>query len=267
MINEKVIFNEKYPHLKMSQYIHDEACDPRPAVVVFPGGGYTVLAPQEAEPVAQFYYDQGMNAFVLYYSVDDKAADHAPFIEAALAIKYLRENAEAHNTHPDKIVTCGFSAGGHLSGASGIFWNLPQIRDAVGVTDGSAPEGINRPNGMIMSYPVVSGIHYPLVDCFVKICGGDTSKEKMGSFSLERFVDETTPPVFIWHSFTDTIVNIRHSQLLINAFLEKNVPFEAHIYPTGYHGCALATSTTASKPNPHVATWGPLSVMWIKDIL
>lgn len=136
MMTDINIFPEK-PEVSLYAYVHDEKSEPRPAVIVCPGGSYRYHAPREAEPVANFYYDNGMNAFLLRYSVSDKAADYAPLIEASMAVKHIRENAEKYNVNPDKIVVCGFSAGGHLAGSAGILWNIPEVRDAIGVTDGS----------------------------------------------------------------------------------------------------------------------------------
>ena len=68
-------------------YLHEK--DPkwsygfdRPAVVVCPGGGYSMCSPREADPIALQYLSKGYNAFVLYYTVGEKAVFPKP-----LAIK------------------------------------------------------------------------------------------------------------------------------------------------------------------------------------
>ena len=162
MINEKIKLSENFPNAELTLFVHEEQSSPRAAVVVCPGGAYFSLADREAEPIAKGFYEAGLNAYVLRYSISPAPMRYNPLIEAALAIKFVRDNSAVHNNDPKKIFTCGFSAGGHLAAASGILWNIPEVRDALGVTDGKAHEGINRPDGMILSYPVITaGKYYP----------------------------------------------------------------------------------------------------------
>ena len=60
-------------------YIHDDLSQVggsyrlRPAVIVFPGGGYNHLSPREADPAALPVFAHGYNAFIMRYSVGDDA--------------------------------------------------------------------------------------------------------------------------------------------------------------------------------------------------
>ncbi len=263
--------SEKYPEVILKTYVHSSDSAPRPAVVVCPGGGYSFVSQREAEPIAEFYYSHGMNAYILYYSVGEKAQNYQPLIQVATAIKYVRENAPEHNTDPHKIVTCGFSAGGHLAASAGILWNISPVRDALGITDGKSPEGINRPDGMILSYPVISAGEHAHRGSIQMLAGKkDYSEEDIAKYSLELNVDSTTPPMFIWHTVADDCVPVRNTTLLVNAYLDNGLPFEAHLYPKGGHGLSLASPVTAEgRPwsiNPHIATWAELSIMWINDM-
>lgn len=54
----------------LSAYLLDNSAefnniDTRPAVLIFPGGGYYSTSDREAEPVAMDYLAEGFNAFVL----------------------------------------------------------------------------------------------------------------------------------------------------------------------------------------------------------
>jgi len=271
MIFKTITFGEQYPDASLTLFVHEEDSSPRPAVVVCPGGGYRFNSVREAEPIAEHYYNAGMNVYLLRYSVQPYAKDYTPIKEVALSVKYVRENAAAHNTAPNKVVTCGFSAGGHLAASAGILWNTKPIRDVVGVSDGSTPEGINRPDGMILSYPVITAGEYAHRGSINNLMGrSDYELEEANEFSLELHINEKTPPMFIWHTVTDTCVPVQNSLMLINAYLENKLSFEAHIYPFGHHGLSLATAKTAegnaASIDPHVATWADLSVMWIKDV-
>ena len=271
MLFEKISLAEKYPDCSLTLYVHEESSEPRPAIVVCTGGGYRFLSVREAQPIADFYYNEGMNVYLLRYSVAPYATNYRPLIQIALAIKYVRENAAAHNTAPNKIIACGFSAGGHLAASAGILWNIPEVRDAIGVTDGSAPEGINRPDGIILCYAVITAGEYTHRKSIYNIAGReDYDEHDVERFSLERHVDESTPPMFIWHTLGDKGVHIKNPLQLIDAYAEKGIPFEAHIYPNGPHGMALCNTVTwegkPEKLSEHNGTWKDLSVMWINEL-
>lgn len=84
------------------------------------------------------YAARGFHTFVLRYSTGHDAAGFSPLKEVSWVIGYIRENAEKWHIDPEKIVTCGFSAGGHLALSAGIlgrispmlrFWDiLPPVR-------------------------------------------------------------------------------------------------------------------------------------------
>ena len=273
MLHEKIKLSEKYPNCTLTTYVCDGATKiaPRPAMIVCPGGGYRILAPHEGEPVVRQYLAAEMNVYLLEYTLNEEATDFAPLIQAALAVKYVREHAEAHNTNPDKIFIGGFSAGGHLAASCGILWNSAPVREALGIDEGKAPEGINRPNGMVLGYPVISGGQFGHLGSFKKLTGKeDPTAEDIRPFSLEYHVDSTTPPAFIWHTTTDRSVPIQNSILLMEALAANKILFEAHIYPEGVHGSALGTVETSEgipeRVVEHVRTWMPLCVKWIKTI-
>ncbi len=272
MIHNTFVLDERYPDATLTTYIH-EYCHGeriRPAVIVCPGGGYHNLSPNEADPMAIYYANAGMNTFLLRYSIGERASEFRPLIEAALAIRHVREHAEEYCIDPNKIVICGFSAGGHLAASAGILWNHPAVRDALGITDGSPLEGINRPDGMILSYPVITSSEFRHVNSFRYLCGKqDPSDEERLVFSLDHHVDNTTPPTFIWHTFTDQVVPIESAVFLINALNKHKVPFEAHIFPEGPHGLATSFEDINKRKNDytsHVGNWARLSVEWIEEL-
>ena len=234
---------------------------PRRAVIVCPGGGYSMLAGREGEPIAAQFLAAGFAAFILHYSVGADAKDFTPAKQVALAIKHVRENAATYNVDPDYIFTCGFSAGGHLAGSAGVLWNIPEVKAVLG----DAPEGINRPTGMILCYPVITAGDFAHKGSFYKLCGSkEATQAEMDRFSLELHVDDTTPPAFIWHTFNDGIVPVQNALLMAEAMTEAGVPFELHLYPDGPHGLALCTEQTCML-NPHCESWVKLAIRWVED--
>lgn len=89
----------------------------KPAILVLPGGAYKFCSDREAEPVALAYLAKGFNAFVLRYSLNEKAEFPTPLNDAQKALAFIRKNAEKFHTDPQKIAVIGFSAGGHLAAA------------------------------------------------------------------------------------------------------------------------------------------------------
>ena len=134
-----------------------------------------------------------------------------------------------------------------------------------------APEGINRPTGTILSYPVISGGDKAHKGSIKNVSGCDPlTDEAIAEFSLELHVDETTSPAFIWHTFTDKTVPVENALLYASALTANKVPFELHIYPEGKHGLALCNEVTWSQnPDsivPHCEDWINLAIKWAMEL-
>lgn len=268
MIHEKIIFDENKPHIFMTTYISEKSPElrnlPKKAVLVLPGGGYYITSDREAEPVAKAYFAAGYNAFILRYSVKDEAFMYAPLLDALRAIKYIRDHADEWNIDKDKLIVCGFSAGGHLAASTGTLWNLDIVKE----TFGCDCEYV-RPNGMILGYPVITGgnkAHKGSIHTLLR--KENPSQEELDLFSLEKHVDEKTPPAFIWHTADDAGVPVENALYLCESLSANKVPFELHVFPHGVHGLSLATEETAPVPEmvmPYIARWIEMSVRWIEE--
>ena len=153
MLNKRVYLEGNNEDAYLDIYMADPIGEfTRKAILVIPGGGYgTVCSDREGEPIALAFLSHGYNAFVLHYSVGSKKTFPTQLIEASLAMKHIKDNAEFYNVDPDKIFVTGFSAGGHLAGSLGIMWDKKEIYDVIDM-----PFGYNKPAGMMLVYPVVS---------------------------------------------------------------------------------------------------------------
>ena len=113
MIYETIALWDKHPEATLTSYCITSTAElklsPRRTVVVCPGGGYHFLSDREAEPIVFKFLSAGFNVFLLRYSIKPNAKDYAPLIEAGMAIKYIRENAEKYNTDPNYVFISGFS--------------------------------------------------------------------------------------------------------------------------------------------------------------
>ncbi|MDD4690185.1 MAG: alpha/beta hydrolase [Eubacteriales bacterium] len=218
--------------------------NPRPAILICPGGGYNHVSPREGDTIALHFMNLGYQAFVLNYTVmpTDK---YGALREASEAMCIIRDNAEKWSVDPDKIAICGFSAGGHLAGSLGTMWD----RDFLGAG------AKNKPNAMILCYPVISSDETIWHSGSFKNLMGEASD--YSEMSLDLNVSSATPPTFLWHTIEDTSVPVENTLRFANALQKNKIPFEMHIYPQGPHGLSLAPEY------PHVATWIELAKEWI----
>jgi acetyl esterase/lipase len=236
----------------------------RPAVIVCPGGGYRYTSPREAEPIALKFNAAGYHAFVLDYSVAPRRHPQ-PLLDAARAIRLVRERSAAWKVVADKVAVCGFSAGAHVAASLGTLWGASPVAAAPGSRN--APEASARPDALILCYPVISSGEFAHRGSFENLLGPDATGEELAAMSLELRVDERTPPTLLWHTYDDPSVPLENSLLFARALREKGVPFELHVYPHGPHGLSLATKETDSGTMgsyPHVATWMGLCVEWLE---
>lgn len=232
----------------------------RPIIIICPGGGYHTTSDRESEPVALQFNSMGYHTCVLRYSV--KPIEYpVALLQLARTISYIRENSKEWNIDRNKIIVCGFSAGGHLAANMGTMWNEPFISETIGVSK----EQI-KPNGMILSYPVISSGKFANKDSIVNLLGSqyDDIAEKV---SLEKCVDMNTVPAFIWHTVSDKIVPVENSLLLAEAMQKNNISFELHIYPKGKHGLSLATEETGDFAiQKECQNWITMAGSWIKNL-
>lgn len=86
----------------------------RPAVLILPGGGYSMCSDREAEVIAYPYLQAGYHAFVLRYSIREHKTWPNPLNDYDQAMELIRSKADEWHILRDKIAVIGFSAGGHL---------------------------------------------------------------------------------------------------------------------------------------------------------
>lgn len=202
----------------------------RPGVLIIPGGGYQHVSPREAEPVAMRFLARGYSAFVLEYSVTPSRFP-VSLREAAMAIRFIRENAESLEVDPGMIAAVGFSAGGHLCGMLGMMFDCPEVADI-------GPPEVLRPDALGLCYPVAVSWGKTHEGSFVQLT--DSDPELTAQLSLDRLVRGDMPPVYLWHTRTDGSVPVRNSLVLAQALDEAGVDFAMHIFREGPHGMSVS---------------------------
>ncbi len=238
-----------------------------PAMLVIPGGGYYMVSDREGEPVAMRYLALGFNAFVLDYSVAEDSALKYPYqiAEAAMAMEYLRINAENLNIDPEKIAAVGFSAGGHLCAMLGSFHNCPETGKVF------KPTVCVKPNAVVLGYPVISSdISFAHIGSFINLCG-EENKELMKKVDVLNLIDENSAPAFIWSTFNDNVVPCQNAIEAALKYKESGVPVSLHVFGKGEHGLSVADATVykadkaLKEMSVSVPEWVRLSVEWLEE--
>ena len=215
-------------------YLPEKGKETGTAVVICPGGGYSVVVYQgEGVSNAKELAKNGIAAFVLKYRlpVDAIMTDKStgPLQDAQQAIKLVRENAVKWNIDPAKIGIMGFSAGGHLASTVATHFEKALINN---------PKGTSlRPDFQVVVYPVIS-MQQALThrDSRKQLLGEQPSQQLVDLFSNELQVKENTPPAYITHAADDNVVDVDNSINYFEALRRHKVPVEMHIYPKGGHG-------------------------------
>ena len=229
------------------------------AVLIFPGGGYHVLAYDwEGTDIAKWLNSMGIAGIVVKYRLPISKSiiepHKAPLQDAQRAIRIVRSNAEKWNIKSDKIGIIGFSAGGHLASTLGTHFNETIYSKQDKIDSISA-----RPDFMTLLYPVISFATTSIRSVSKKaLLGNNPDKSLAQHYLNELQVTKDTPPTLLIHAGDDTDVPVENSLLFYSALKRNEVSVEMHIYPEGGHGFALAIG------NNHIGSWKTLFLEWLE---
>jgi acetyl esterase/lipase len=226
------------------------------AVIICPGGGYSVLAiKHEGSQVAEWFNSFGITAFVLKYRLPDTAImvnkTIGPLQDAQKAIRIVRRNAKEWNIDPYKIGIMGFSAGGHLASTLSTHYNqkVYELVDSISA----------RPDFSILIYPVISmDTTITHMGSRINLLGKNPSPDLVKLYSNELQVNDSTPPAFLVQSMDDNVVPVRNSIDYALALKEHNIQCELHLYEKGGHGYGLG------RTNDTESSWPEACKMWLK---
>lgn len=273
---------ENRPDITLTAYLWESSPalnqQPRPAVLICPGGGYAYVSDREAEPIALRFMAMGYQTFVARYGVhregDEECLYPESIIDVGRAMLLIRTHAQEWRVDASRIALCGFSAGGHNVLMYAKLWDKPVMTGALSCQ----PDDI-RPAACIAGYPVTDGSIVwgevpeddPIMGVFkgyaVAIMGTDhPTEEQIDAASPAKGDASSMPPTFLWATSEDGLVNVRHTLHMAESLSKAGVPFEVHIFEEGGHGLALADQTTSNHPhemNSDAARWIELCGAWL----
>jgi acetyl esterase/lipase len=211
------------------------------AVVVFPGGGYHILAIDlEGTEVCDWLNSVGITCVLVKYRVPDSGPypkSPAALQDAQRALGIVRAHATEWHIDPNRIGVLGFSAGAHLAAALSTHFEqrLYELIDA-------ADRVSCRPDFAVIIYP-----------------GYLALVEQNFAPNPEIHVTSQTPPTFIVQAEDDP-VHVENSTVYFLSLKNAKVSAEMHIYASGGHGYGLRRTDLP------VTSWPKLAETWMQTI-
>jgi acetyl esterase/lipase len=229
------------------------------AVVVFPGGGFEVLAIDlEGTEVCDWLTAKGITCILLKYRVPsepyDSKCDCRPdnlvtstrsLEDAQRTMGLVRLHAKEWHIDPHKIGVLGFSAGGYLAAEISTKYQKRLYAPLDAADRESA-----RPDFAVLVYPG----HLAT--------GEEDGQLPTGEKGLNPNVPVTgdTPPTFLMQAENDEIDGVNQSLVYYAALQKAGAPVEMHLYAEGGH--AFGLRRTASP----ITGWPRLVETWLHTI-
>jgi acetyl esterase/lipase len=211
------------------------------AVVVFPGGGYRILAIDlEGTEVCDWLNSAGITCVLVKYRVPEPGPypkSSAPLQDAQRAVGMVRAHAAEWHIDPNRIGVLGFSAGAHLAAALSTHFDQ-RLYDPIDASDKISC----RPDFAVIVYPG----YLALAD---------------QNFAPNADIHPTaqTPPTFLVQAEDDP-VHVENAVVYFLALKNAKVSAELHIYAQGGHGYGLRRTELP------VTTWPQTVEVWLHTI-
>ena len=210
------------------------------AVLIAPGGGYHNLGwDVEGEEIAAWLNSIGVTGIILKYRCPRRPGDAkgvpaiGPLKDAQRAVSLVRSRAKDWGIDPKRIGMAGFSAGGHLVGATCTNFHK-RAYDPIDDVDHVSC----RPDFGIMCY---SG-YFKVKDGLSPTVGTPAG----------------TPPLFFVHASDDSVSDVEHSVTFYLALKRAKIDAELHVYAAGGHGFGVREGSPC-------AGWTRTCTDWLRN--
>lgn len=211
------------------------------AIVVFPGGGYRILAIDlEGTEVCDWLNSSGITCILVKYRVPDTGPypkSPAALQDAQRALGLVRQHAVEWHIDPNRIGVLGFSAGAHLAAALSTHFDK-RLYDSIAAADQLSC----RPDFAVIVYP-----------------GYLALADKNFAANSDIIPTANTPPSFIVQAEDDP-VHVENSTVYFLQLKNAKVPAELHLYAQGGHGYGLRRTDLP------VTTWPQTVEVWLHTI-
>jgi acetyl esterase/lipase len=216
------------------------------AMLVFPGGGYQILAIDlEGTEVCDWLTPKGITCVLLKYRVPgaNRFPKSGPYPrspvaleDAQRALSLVRLHASEWHIDPHKIGVLGFSAGGHMVAAMSTHFDRRVYRPV----DAADKESC-RPDFAVALYPG----HLSLAENSTAL-----------NPDIQSHITAKTPPTFLLQNEDDRVDRVEDALSYYVALKKAGVPVEMHLYATGGHAFGLRRTKSQATTWPQlVETW------------
>jgi acetyl esterase/lipase len=224
------------------------------AVVVFPGGGFQMLAIDlEGTEVCDWLTSRGVTCVLLKYRVPS-----APYVwrcdcrphnrsistpsleDAQRTLRLVRSRAGEWHIDPHKIGVLGFSAGGYL-----VAEVSTHFATRLYVPEDAADQESSRPDFAIAIYPG----HLALAENSIAL-----------NPNIKSHINAETPPTFLLQNEDDHVDRVEDALSYYMGLKAASVPAELHAYAQGGHAFGLRPSKLP------VSGWPQLVEKWLATI-
>jgi len=221
------------------------------AVIVFPGGGYQILAIDlEGTEICDWLNSIGVTAVLLKYRVPHDEKNWEQFCgcdtatrsswaleDAQRALSLVRHRAAEWKIDPHKIGVIGFSAGGGMVGSTSTRFDHRVYRQV-----DSADRESCRPDFAIAVYP-----------------GHLFSTDRL-ALNPDLRPTRDTPPTLIIQAMNDPVDDVRNSLRYAEALEAAGARVDLHLYAEGRHAFGL-------RPTKYPITgWPRMAEAWLRTI-
>ena len=221
------------------------------AVVVFPGGGYKLLAIDlEGTEICDWLNSAGISCVLLKYRVPNAGPDwdqecgcdrttksSMPLEDAQRTMGLVRLHAKEWHIDPHKVGVLGFSAGGHLVAAISTHLDR-RVYLAVDAADSESC----RPDFAVAVYP------------------GHLFDYQKSALHDDIHITHDTPPTFLLHAENDKVDGVSHSLVYYDELKNAGLPVELHLYAEGGHAFGLRPTKLP------ITAWPRLVETWLQTI-
>jgi acetyl esterase/lipase len=224
------------------------------AVVVFPGGGFQMLAINlEGTEVCDWLTSRGVTCVLLKYRVPsapyawqcdcrphNRSISTPSLEDAQRTLRLVRSHATEWRIDPHKVGVLGFSAGGYL-----VAEVSTRFRTRLYAPVDAADEESSRPDFAIAIYPG----HLALAKNSIAL-----------NPNIKSHITPQTPPTFLLQNEDDHVDRIEDALSYYMGLKTASVPVELHAYAQGGHAFGLRPSTLP------VSGWPQLVEKWLGTI-
>jgi len=214
------------------------------AVVVFPGGGYNVLAIDlEGTEACDWLTSRGITCVLLKYRVP--CVKTGPYRDCLTALQdaqrtigLVRFQAAKWHIDPHKIGVLGFSAGGHMVVTTSTHFEK-RLYSAVDAADKESC----RPDFAIALYP-----------------GHLAVPERNFALNPDIRVTSRTSPTLLIQAEDDPVDPVENSIVYHSALRKAGAPVEMHLYVKGGHAFGLRRTSFP------ITAWPAVAESWLRTI-